>query len=312
MTNSSTQMAGFRSGFVAVLGRPNVGKSTLVNQAVGTKVAITSSRPNTTRHRIRGIFHTDEAQVVFVDTPGLHRPRSALGERLNQTAMASFEDVDVVLAVVDASAPIGPGDKLVLDRCLSAVKKCNGLLHLLVVVNKIDSVGSSKVLERLSSVSRVVDEICSTIQLSSERIEDVEFFPVSGATGKGVDVLIRSVIERLPVGPQYFPSDMLTDTPEMLWVAELVREQLLARVRDELPHSIACRITEWEWPRIRCEILVERDSQKAIVIGKRGELLKAVGIAARSEIGDGVYLELVVRVDERWQQREASLDRLGY
>ncbi len=284
-----------RTGFVAVVGRPNVGKSTLVNQLVGTKVSITSPRPNTTRHGVRGILHRPGAQAVFVDTPGLHRPRTALGERLNETAGASLEDVDVVVAVVDATAAIGPGDRMVLARALGVVDRG---AQLLVAVNKVDRATSEQVLERLATAATASDE-------------RGEYFPVSARTGEGIDALVDAVMERLPEGPAYYPEDMVTDTPEALRVAELVREQLLQRVREELPHSIACRVTEWEWPRIRCEIVVERDSQKAIVIGRRGEVLKAVGTAVRKELPPGAYLELFVRVEKHWQQRSDALDRLG-
>ena len=294
-----------RSGFVTVVGRPNVGKSTLVNRMVGTKVTITSSRPNTTRHSVRGILHRPDAQVVFVDTPGLHRPRTALGERLVETADSSLDDVDAVVAVVDATAPIGPGDRMVLARAL-AHRARRGLV---VVVNKIDRATPSQLLERLATVAAAVDEIAPPGDAAGG---DVEYFPVSATTGEGVGELLDGVVARLPEGPAFYPGDMVTDTPEALRVAELVREQLLRRAREELPHSIACRVTEWEWPRIRCEIVVERDSQKGIVIGKGGEVLKEVGTAVRRQLPPGAYLELYVRVEKRWQQRADALDRLGY
>ncbi|HWD53836.1 MAG TPA: GTPase Era [Acidimicrobiales bacterium] len=318
-----------RSGFVAVVGRPNVGKSTLVNKMVGTKVAITSSRPNTTRHRILGVLHDDAAdtQMVFVDTPGIHRPRSALGTRLNETATDALHDVDVILAVVDATAAIGPGDRTVLDRSARHVQRMAAeaarsgadaadadvdaeagaeteVPGLVVVVNKIDRAPSGRVLERLNQAKEAVDALGD--------LPEVEYFPVSGRTGQGVDALLAHLDGRLPEGPPFFPPDVVTDTPEALWVAELVREQLLAKTRDELPHAITCRVTEWEGPHIRVEIIVERDSQKAIVIGKGGEVLKAVGIAARDSLPEGTYLDLHVKVERRWQNREEMLDRLGY
>jgi GTP-binding protein Era len=285
-----------------------VGKSTLINTMVGTKVSIVSSRPNTTRHNVRGILHRPDAQVVFVDTPGLHRPRTALGERLNETAGATLADVDVVVAMVDATAAVGPGDRMVLERALAAGGRDGPAV--LVAVNKIDAAGGDDVLVRLATVAEAVDRLAEG--LGSADAPDVEYFPVSAATGKGVSALVDAVVARLPEGPAYYPEDMVTDTPEALAVAELVREQLLVRARDELPHAIACRVTEWEWPRIRCEILVERDSQKAIVIGRGGEVLKAVGIAVRQQLPPGAYLELFVRVEKRWQQRTDALDRLGY
>lgn len=338
--------APFKSGFVAVVGRPNVGKSSLVNTMVGTKVSIISPQPNTTRHGIRGILHRPDVQVVFVDTPGFHRPRSPLGERLNRRAWETLEEVDVVLVVVDATAPIGPGDRNVLGRVVRSAAVTTGAgwgpltqgspqpkrgSNLLVVVNKVDAARPGQTLERLATVSEALDEEMRGAGIKREAevtageatAEEVavggiaggagaEFFPVSAVTGAGVAELVEAVVERLPAGPPYFPPDMATDLPDAVMVAELVREQILARVRDELPHSVACRVTEWEWPRIRCEIVVERESQKAIVIGRGGEHLKSAGTAVRRLLPPGAYLELFVRVERRWQRREDMLDRLGY
>jgi|SRR5271166_366346 len=371
-----------RSGFATVVGRPNVGKSTLINRMVGSKVSITSPRPNTTRHTVRGVLHRPDAQVVFVDTPGIHRPRTALGERLNDTVSTSLDDVDVVVALVDATAVVGPGDRIVLGRALDALRRTAALSGpggpggagdvdeeerieglalapearaatgrpedadaddsrvdagdggtgddddgngsggpgsndapppaLMVAVNKVDAARPEQVLERLATVAEAVDRLLADRHWGEGHEPEVEYFPVSATTGEGVETLVQAIVERLPEGPAYFPADMVTDTPEAQRVAELVREQLLVRARDELPHAIACRVTEWEWPRIRCEILVERDSQKAIVIGKGGEVLKAVGTAVRAELPPGAYLELFVRVEKRWQQRHDALDRLGY
>jgi GTP-binding protein Era len=328
-----------RSGFVAVVGRPNVGKSTLVNAMVGTKVAITSSRPNTTRHRILGVLHDPaaDAQVVFVDTPGIHRPRSTLGSRLNETATDALNDVDVIMVIVDGTAAIGPGDRTVLERSVRQVQRVTAAADrsrqaavaeddgndedddrdpedgvdappgLIVVVNKADKATNAQVMERLVQAKAAVDALTALDELA-----DVEYFPVSARTGKGVDGLTAHLIARLPEGPPFFPDDVVTDTPEALWVAELVREQLLAKTRDELPHAITCRVTEWEWPHIRVEIIVERDSQKAIVIGKGGEVLKAVGIAVRAELPEGTYLDLHVKVERHWQNRDEMLNRLGF
>ncbi len=310
-----------RSGFVAVVGRPNVGKSTLVNRMVGTKVAITSSRPNTTRHRILGVLHDTEAdaQVVFVDTPGIHRPKSTLGSRLNETATSALGDVDLILVIVDATGAVGPGDRTVLERSVRELQRValsvsvggddadeegDGPRGLLVVVNKIDRAKPAQVLERLAEAKEAVDAL--------GELPDVEYFAVSARTGQGVPELTDFVVGRLDEGPPFFPDDVVTDTPEALWVAELVREQLLAKTRDELPHAITCRVTEWEGPHIRVEIIVERDSQKAIVIGKGGEVLKAVGIAAREALPEGTYLDLHVKVEKHWQNRAEMLDRLGY
>ncbi len=277
-----------RSGFVTFVGRPNVGKSTLLNAILGTKVTIVSDKPQTTRNQIRGVLNHTQGQVVFVDTPGIHRPRTLLGERLNHTASGAMDDVDVVCLVIDATAPVGPGDRFVGARVPPDA---------VVAVNKTDVASSDQVISQLAAASE--------LELS-------EYFPVSARTGEGVGALVDHLVERLPGGPAYYPDDMVTDVPEAFAVAELVREQLLAVTREELPHSIATRVTEWEWPRIRCEILVERDSQKGIVIGKGGGVLKAVGTAVRSQLAEGAYLELFVRVDKDWQRQPKALERLGY
>jgi GTP-binding protein Era len=309
---------GFRSGFATVVGRTNVGKSTLVNAMVGEKVTITSRGPNTTRANLRGVVNRPDAQLVLVDTPGLHKPKTALGNRMNEAASASLVDVEVVVAVLDAGAAVGPGDRMVLERAMSAVRRrspgpASAGGHpppaLFVVVNKVDRVGREEVLARLTEGAAAVDGLEAAAGLDGPL--PVEFFPVAALTGEGVDQLVDAIIERLPNGPAYYPEGMVRDVTEAQWVADLVREQLLAHVDDELPHSIACRITEWEWPRIRCEIVVERDSQKGIVIGKGGGRLKEVGTAVRRQLPEGAYLELFVRVEKRWQQREDALDGLG-
>jgi len=278
-----------KSGFVTIVGRPNVGKSTLVNRILGTKVTIVSDKPQTTRTQVRGVLNRPEVQVVFVDTPGIHKPRTLLGERLNDTASQTIAGVDLVCLVVDAAASIGPGDRFVAARVPAAG---------VVVVNKVDAASPATVLAQLAKAAD---------QLNLEH-----FFPVSAKTGEGVDALVAHLIDRLPEGPQLYPDDMVTDVPEAFWVAELVREQLLAVTHDELPHSIATRVTEWEWPRIRVEILVERDSQKGIVIGTKGSVLKAVGTAVREQLPPGAFIELFVKVDKDWQRRPKALERLGY
>ena len=307
-----------KSGFAAVVGRPNVGKSTLVNRMVGAKVSIVSPRPNTTRHAVRGVVHRPGAQAVLVDTPGFHRPRTALGERLVQAAGASLGDVDVVVVALDATAPIGRGDRLVLARVIDAAggrrdaagrlasdaQRADPAGGILVALNKIDRVRPAQLLERLASAAACLDELGGS--------DSAEYFPLSALTGEGVSELLDALVERLPEGPMYYPEKMVSDTPQALQVAELVREQLLRRAREELPHSIACQVTEWEWPRIRCEIVVERDSQKGIIIGRGGEVLKEVGSAVRKQLPAGAYLELHVRVEKRWQQRPDALDRLGF
>jgi GTP-binding protein Era len=302
-----------------------VGKSTLVNAMVGIKVTITSPRPNTTRAQVRGVLNRPDAQVVFVDTPGLHKPRTALGERMNEAAAASLDDVDVVVAMVEATGAVGPGDTMVLAQSARRVRSMArtatlqagtggggagmGDPTLLVVVNKIDRVGGDGVLTHLNAVA---DVIGSMDEHEGGVPVPVEYFPVSATTGEGVAGLVDAVVARMPEGPRYYPEGMVTDVAEAFWVADLVREELLHRVQDELPHSIACRVTEWEWPRVRCEILVERDSQKGIVIGKGGITLKEVGTAVRRQMPPGAYLELFVRVEKRWQHREDALDRLGF
>jgi GTP-binding protein Era len=277
-----------RSGFVTLVGRPNVGKSTLVNRIVGTKVAITSDKPQTTRTRIMGVLNHPDAQVVFVDTPGIHKPRTALGSRLNATAEGTIDDVDVVCLVLDATQPVGRGDQWVAGL----VPK-----DAVCVVNKVDRASREQVLAQLGAAA--------ALELS-------EYFPVSARTGDGMGALVEHLVSRLPEGPAYFPDEMVTDVPEAFWVAELVREQLLRRTHDELPHSIAARVTEWDWPLIRCEILVERESQKGIVIGKKGQVLKEVGIAVREQLPEGAYLELQVKVDKDWQRHPKAMERFGY
>ena len=278
----------FRSGFVTLVGRPNVGKSTLLNQILGQKVTIVSDKPQTTRHRIQGVLNRPDVQIVFVDTPGLHKPRTTLGERLNDTARSTINDVDAVLFVLDATQKFGTGDAWVAERLPK---------NAIVVVNKTDIAREADVLAQLTK---------------SGELEMAAYFPVSARSGKGVPELVDHLVELLPEGPAYFPEGMITDSPEAFWVAELVREQLLAVAREELPHSIATRVTEWEWPYIRCEIVVERDSQKGIVLGKGGEQLKRVGTAVRGQLPDGAYLDLHVTVDKNWQRRPGSLDRLGF
>ncbi|MCB9379806.1 MAG: GTPase Era [Ilumatobacteraceae bacterium] len=278
-----------RSGFVTLVGRPNVGKSSLVNAMCGRKVSIVSDKPQTTRHRVMGVLTRPDAQLVFVDTPGLHKPVTALGERVNATALESLADVDVTCLVIDATKPFGSGDEWVA-RHLDMARS-------IVIVNKIDAVKPDRVVAQLAAAS----------QLGA-----ADYFPVSARTGKGIAGLVEYLVGRLPEGPLYFPEDTVSDQPEEQWVAELVREQLLAVTHDELPYSIATRVSEWEWPRIRVEIIVERDSQKGMVIGKGGSVLKEVGRRARLQLPEGAFLELFVKVDKDWQRRPDRVERLGY
>ncbi len=277
-----------RSGFATLVGRPNVGKSTLLNQILGTKVSIVSDKPQTTRNQVRGVLTRPDVQVVFVDTPGIHKPRTLLGERLNDTATAMLDDVDVIVFVIDATAPLGRGDRFVAQRVPPSA---------ICAVNKVDRASRAEVLKQLQAAG----ELGLT-----------DYYPLSARTGEGVEALTSAIVARMPEGPLLYPPDMVTDVPEAFWVAELVREQLLAVTREEVPHSIACRVTEWEWPRIRCEILVERDSQKGIVIGHGGAVLKEVGIRVREQLPPGAYLELMVKVEKDWQSRPLALERLGY
>ena len=278
-----------RSGFVTLVGRPNVGKSTLLNAIIGEKVSIVSNKPQTTRTRIHGVVTRPDAQIVFVDTPGLHKPVSALGKRVNATAIDSIDGVDLACLVIDAKQGFGKGDEWVAQRL--------PMERTVVVLNKVDRLPRERVLEQLAAASVLGAR---------------DYFPVSARTGDGVEQLVDYLLAAMPEGPQYYPEDMITDTPEEQWVAELVREQLLAVMRDELPYSIATRVTEWDGNHIRCDIIVERDSQKGMVIGKGGSILKEVGTRARAQLPEGTFLELVVKVDKDWQQRADRVERLGY
>jgi len=278
-----------RSGFITLVGRPNVGKSTLVNAMCGRKVSIVSDKPQTTRTRVRGVLTTPDAQLVFVDTPGLHKPVTALGERVNATALDSVNDVDVVCLVIDATKPFGKGDQWVASHL--------DLPNTVVILNKTDAVKGDAVAKQL---------------IAASGLGAADYFPVSARTGRGIPELVAHLSGLLPDGPLFYPDDTVSDQPEEMWVAELVREQLLAVTRDELPYSIATRVSEWEWPRVRVEILVERDSQKGMVIGKGGAVLKEVGSRARAQLPEGVFLELFVKVDKDWQHKPDRVERLGY
>lgn len=289
MTRTSAEPAEItRCGIVALAGRANVGKSTLLNSIAGEKVSIVSDKPQTTRWPVRAVVTYGHAQVVFVDTPGLHKPKAALAQHLNRTATGAVEGVDVVLQVMDARAGVGRGDRFVMDRL--------GRRHI-CVLNKIDGLAPAVVLSQLK-------------ELAAWGFE--EYFPVSARTGRGVSHLTHAICARLPEGPPLYPPEAPTrELGEQQWVAELVREQLLSATRDELPYSIHCRVTDWEWPYVRCEILVERESQKAMVIGRGGSLLKQVGTAARAQLPPGAYLDLAVRVARDWQQKPGMIERLG-
>jgi GTP-binding protein Era len=292
-------MTEFRSGFVCFVGRPNTGKSTLTNALVGAKVAITSTRPQTTRHTIRGIVHRENVQIILVDTPGLHRPRTLLGKRLNDLVRGTYAEVDVIGLCIPADEAIGPGDKWIVDQIRAIAPKTT----LVVVVTKIDKVTKDRVAAQLAAAAEIV--------------------PVSAVTGEQIDVLIDVLAAALPAGPAYYPDGELTDEPEEVLMAEFIREAALEGVRDELPHSLAVVIDEVS-PRegrddlidVHAILYVERDSQKGIVIGKGGERLREVGTAARSQIekllGTKVYLDLRVKVAKNWQRDPKQLGRLGF
>jgi GTPase len=296
--------AAFRAGFACLVGRPNVGKSTLTNALVGAKVAITSDRPQTTRRVIRGIVHRPDAQLILVDTPGLHKPRTLLGERLDSLVRSTLTEVDVIGFCIPAGDPIGPGDRF-LARELENVKKT----PVVVVVTKTDQVRPERVAEQLVAVN----------ELGSW----ADVVPVSAVTGFQLDVLADVLISHLPEGLPLYPDGELTDEPEQIMVAELIREAALEGVRDELPHSIAVVVEEMG-PRpgredlvdVHAELYVERPSQKAIVIGARGARLKEVGSRARRQIeallGAQVYLDLRVKIAKDWQRNPRQLRRLGF
>jgi GTP-binding protein Era len=290
-----------RSGFVAVVGRPNVGKSTLVNASVGQKVSIVTDKPQTTRGRTRGVLTTDEYQIVFTDTPGFHKPRTLLGERLNRMVEESTDDVDAVVLVVDAASRVGRGDAYVAGRRVNPVRALK-----VCAVNKIDRLSRDEVIPQLEAAAGLAD------------FDHV--IPVSARSGEGVAELVGLLAEAMPEGPLHFPAGEVTDQPVELRVAEVVREKALGVTREEIPHSIAVQVESMEHEddltRIEAWILVERESQKGIVIGKSASMLKRIGTAARRELevllGTRVYLELRVKVQREWQRDPIALTRLGY
>jgi GTP-binding protein Era len=295
----------FHSGFVCFVGRPNTGKSTLTNALVGSKVAITSNRPQTTRHTIRGIVHREDFQIILVDTPGLHRPRTLLGKRLNDLVRDTYAQVDVIGLCIPADEAIGPGDRWIVEQIRTVAPKTT----LVVIVTKIDKTSRDKVAAQLVAVGELAPE--------------AEIIPVSAVTGEQVDVLIDVLAAALPVGPAFYPDGELTDEPEETLMAEFIREAALEGVRDELPHSLAVVIEEVERRDGRDDLIdvhavlyVERDSQKGIVIGRGGARLREVGTAARTQIekllGTKVFLDLRVKVAKNWQRDPKQLGRLGF
>ncbi|WP_405430158.1 GTPase Era [Micromonospora sp. NBC_00617] len=290
----------YRAGFGCFVGRPNAGKSTLTNAIVGTKIAITSNKPQTTRHVIRAVLHRPESQLVLVDTPGLHRPRTLLGERLNDLVRSTWTEVDVIGLCIPADEPVGRGDRFITGE-LAELKAT-----VLAVVTKTDLVDKRRLAEQLLAVS--------------ELGEFAEIVPVSAVSGHQVDTLVDVMTKYLPPSPQLYPDDMLTDDPEQVMVAELIREAALEGVRDELPHSIAVvveeMIPEGQVIKIYADLYVERPSQKAIVLGHKASRLKEVGTNARRQIeellGSRVYLDLHVRVAKDWQRDPRQLRKLGF
>ncbi|WP_020666206.1 GTPase Era [Amycolatopsis nigrescens] len=294
-----------RSGFACFVGRPNAGKSTLTNALVGSKVAITSSKPQTTRHAIRGIVHRDDAQLVIVDTPGLHRPRTVLGQRLNDIVYSTWSEVDVVGFCVPADEKVGPGDKFIAAELAKIARRT----PVIGVVTKTDKVAPEQVAEQLLALQNVM--------------EFAELVPVSAVDGFQVSTVADLLVQRLPEGPQLYPDGDLTDEPEQTLVAELIREAALEGVHDELPHSIAVNVEEM-LPRegrddlidIHAFLYVERPSQKGIILGHKGERLKQVGAQARRQIeallGSKVYLDLHIKVAKDWQRDPKQLRRLGF
>lgn len=291
-----------RSGFVALVGRPNAGKSTLINAAVGSKVAIVSDRPQTTRHRLRAVLDRDDSQVVFVDTPGLHKPHDALGEELNRSALLALTDVDVACLVLDASAPVGTGDEWVARHMAAAGT------HRVLVVTKVDLVSQDKAAAQVAAATKLApfDAIIA----------------VSAAEGFNVDGFIDTVAGLLPEGPRYFPRDMSTDQPLEVMIAEFIREKVLLSTRDEIPHSVGVAVDEFvydekrELTTVQAVVYVERDSQKGIIVGKGGEMIKRIGTEAREDLerllGGKVFLGLNVKVKRDWRRDSSQIKRFGY
>jgi GTP-binding protein Era len=288
-----------RSGFVSVVGRPNVGKSTLINHVVGQKIAIVTPKPQTTRNRITAIANTDNAQIVFLDTPGIHKPQHEMNRLMVEAAVTSLSQVDLVLLVVDVSQPFGKGD----EHVLGLMKKVQ--VPLFLAINKVDLVVKESILP-------VIDDYRS-------RGDFEEIVPISALGGDNMDRLVRLLVAHLPEGPPLFPEDELTDLPERFFAAEMIREKILLHVHEEVPYTTAVRVDSWEdkhdLTRIEASILVERDSQKGILLGKGGRMIKRIGAAARMDLEEflstRVYLGLHVKVREKWRENRRLLDELG-
>ncbi|MDR0268976.1 GTPase Era [Paenibacillus sp.] len=293
--------ASYKSGFVAIVGRPNVGKSTLMNQVIGQKIAIMSDKPQTTRNKIHGVYTTDETQIVFLDTPGIHKRQSKLGDYMNHTALNTLKEVEAVLFLADVSEGFGGGDRFIIEQ-LKDIKT-----PVILVLNKIDKIEP--------------DALLPIIEQYSKLHEFAEIVPISAINGNNVNRLLEQVEKYLPEGPQYYPADQITDHPEQFVCAELIREKILHMTREEVPHSIAVTIEDMRVQDngvvyISAVIFVERDSQKGIIIGKQGALLKEVGKQARQDIqnllGSKIFLELWVKVKKDWRNQERVLRDLGF
>ncbi len=293
--------AAHRSGFCALVGRPNVGKSTLVNGLIGQKIAITSPRPQTTRNKISCILNTEGAQIVFLDTPGIHKPQHRLGQYMVQTAQGALREVDVILFIIDVSQKKGPGEEYILQLLRQVATP------VILVANKIDKLEDKRALLAL-------------LQAYSHCLDFAALVPLSALRDQDFSPLVGEILRHLPEGPAYFPEDLVTDQPERVIAAELVREQVLLRTRDEVPHAVAVEIEEFKERErgvyIRATILVERDSQKGIIIGAKGARLKAIGQEARlgleGLLACPVYLDLWVKVKADWRNQEGMLRQLGY
>ena len=294
-------MSNYKSGFVAIVGRPNVGKSTLLNRIVGQKIAIMSDKSQTTRNKIQGVYTTDEAQIVFIDTPGIHKPKHRLGDFMVATAYSAMREVDIVMFMVSADMKRGRGDDLIIER----LKQSSVPVYL--VINKIDTIHPDELLE-------IIDDY-------SKQMDFAEIVPISATEGNNFERLMETLVAQMPEGPQYFPEDQVTDHPERFIVSELIREKVLFFTRDEVPHSVAVTIesmkrNENNKIEIQATIIVERDSQKGIIIGKGGKMLKLIGTKARLDIenllGSKVYLELWVKVQKDRRDKKTHLTDFGY
>lgn len=295
----------FRSGFACFVGRPNAGKSTLTNALVGDKIAITSSRPQTTRHAIRGLVHRADGQLVLIDTPGLHKPRTVLGERLNDLVRTTWSEVDTVGLCLPADQRIGPGDRYLISEIARLRRK-----PVLAIATKVDLVSKERLVEHLTSIQKAGEDAGVTWQ---------DVVPVSAVSGEQVELLAELLLATLPEGPPLYPEGQLTDEPEETLIAEVIREAALEGVRDELPHSIAVTIDEvipGKTMKVHASLFVERDSQKGIVIGHKGSRLREIGSASRTQIerilGSPVFLDLHVKVAKDWQRDPRQLRKLGF